>query len=160
MTSPARLRPLALALGLAAVVFGISYGIASRLRPVPAAADELAWLAHEFGLTEADLARVRPLHEGYRPQCAAMCAEIAARNQELAALLQHRPGGPEVERHRQEIADLRAACQARMLRHFEQVAAALPAAQGPRYLAEMRRLTMGLQQGMESGLAPQGHEHH
>lgn len=159
MKSSSLLGRLALALGLAAAVFGVSYGVASRLRPAPAG-DELAWLAHEFGLTETELARVRPLHAGYRPQCEEMCARIAARNRDLAALLQHTAGGPEVERQLQEIATLRAECQARMLRHFEQVAAALPAAAGARYLAEMQRLTLGLQQRMESGVAPQGHEHH
>jgi len=158
-TRPVILR-LAAAVTVGAAVFGLGYGLAGRLKPLPAAPDELAWLAHEFGLTAADLARVRPLHEDYKPQCAAMCATIAARNRDLAKLLQHTPAGPDVERLLGEIAALRAECQARMLRHFDQVAAALPAAQGARYRAEMQRLTLGLQQGMESGLAPQGHEHH
>lgn len=159
MKDSARIRSLTLVAGLIALVFGVGYGVASRLRPAPAD-DELAWLAHEFGLSAADIARVRPLHEGYRPQCAEMCARIAARNRDLATLLQHTAGGPEVERHLREIAALRAECQARMLRHFEQVAAALPAAQGARYRAEMQRLTLGLQQGMESGVTSPGHEQH
>lgn len=159
MKSPSRLPRLALALGLAAVVFGLGYGVASRLRPAPTS-DELAWLVHEFGLTAAEMARVRPLHEGYRPQCAEMCDRIAAQNRELTALLRQTAGGPEVERHLREIAALRAECQSRMLRHFEQVAAALPAAQGTRYLAEMQRLTLDLRQDMEAGLAPRSHERH
>ena len=34
-------------------------------------------LGHEFQLTAPELARVRTLHAGYKPQCEAMCARIA-----------------------------------------------------------------------------------
>ena len=41
--------------------------------------DDLEWLRLEFGLTDADLARVRQLHEGYLPRCHAFCAAFHAR---------------------------------------------------------------------------------
>ena len=42
-------------------------------------ADELAWLRLEFHLNDAEMARIRRLHEGYRPKCEAICAQIAAK---------------------------------------------------------------------------------
>ena len=36
--------------------------------------DDLSWLRTEFHLGDAEMARIRKLHEGYLPQCAGMCA--------------------------------------------------------------------------------------
>src|SRR3974390_967173 len=44
-------------------------------------ADDLSWLRQEFRLTDAQMARMRELHEGYLPKCAAMCARIAQQKQ-------------------------------------------------------------------------------
>ena len=60
------------------------------------------------------------------------------------------------------IAALRAQCQAQMLRHFVAVSEAMPPEQGRRYLAEIKRLTLGsheqVEQSMNTGTP--GHEHH
>ena len=134
------------ALALATGVFAACYFAVVRLRaPAPAAPlDELDWLRTEFRLSEAELARVRVLHEGYQPECAAMCQRIGEKNRELDALLASSTHiTPAVEQKLAEVAALRVECQARMLRHFHQVSATMPPEQGRRYLVEMRRLTLG-----------------
>lgn len=161
MKTSASAGKLILGLLAAGLVFGISYWAAGRVRTGSrAATDELAWLGHEFQLTETETARIRTLHEGYKPQCEAMCARIAEKNRQLKLLL----GGAtnvsaEIEHQLAEIAALRAECQAQMLRHFQAVAQSMPETQGARYLAEMQRLTLGLQGNMEAGPVHATHEH-
>lgn len=135
------------ALALAVAVFTACYFTAARLW-APASvgpADELDWLRTEFRLNDAELARVRGLHNGYQPECAAMCVRIGDKNRELDALLTASTNVTSaVEQKLAEVAALRAACQAQMLRHFHQVSETMPPEQGRRYLAEVRRLTLGL----------------
>lgn len=143
-----------------AVFFGsywtTSWLRAHRSRP----ADELAWLGHEFNLTDAELAHIRTLHEGYKPQCEAMCARIAEKNRQLKSLVDGSTNvSPEIEQKLAEIARLRAECQTQMLRHFHEIARSMPELQGARYLAEMQRLTLGLQDHMEAGMVDRPHEH-
>ena len=60
-----------------------------------------------------------------------------------------------------ELAALRAQCQAHMLQHFITVSQAMPPEQGRRYLAEMKRLTLGTNEQMEQSMSDDtGHEHH
>lgn len=145
----------------AGLIFAASYWAAARIRTASRQpADELAWLCHEFQLTDAELTRIRTLHEGYKPQCEAMCARVAEQKRQLGSLV----GGatnvsPEIRQKLAEIAALRAECQAQMLRHFQDVARSMPQRQGARYLAEMQRLTLGLQDHMEAGLVRPTHEH-
>ena len=143
-------------------VFAVCYWGASRARLAAGnrEPDELAWLAHEFKLTDAELARIRPLHEAYLPKCEAMCARIAAKSGELAEVLRGATNvPPEAERKLAEAAALRAECQAQMLRHFQEVARAMPPEQGARYLAEMQRLTLGLPSRLEDAMMHPAHEH-
>ncbi len=158
------LRPLVgllLALTAGGALFALCYWAASRARVTTAErqSDDLAWLCHEFQLSETDLSRIRPLHQGYQTQCQEMCRRLAAKNTELASTLRGRTNvGPDVEQKLIEIATLRAECQARMLRHFQEIARTLPRAQGERYLAEMQRLTLGLPGGMVESMAHPAHE--
>lgn len=135
------------ALALAASIFTACYFVAARMRataPVTPA-DELDWLRTEFRLSDTELARVRVVHNGYQPECAAMCLRIGEKNRELDALLAGSTNVTSVvEQKLAEVAALRAECQAQMLRHFHQVSQTMPPEQGRRYLAEMRRLTLGL----------------
>ena len=150
----------ALLMGVA--VFAICYWGAARARlaAVGRAPDELAWLAHEFKLTDVEVARIRPLHEAYLPKCEAMCARLATKNHELADVLRGAPQvPPEAERTLPEAAALRAECQAQMLRHFQEVARAMPPESGARYLAEMQRLTLGLPGRLKDAMTHPAHEH-
>jgi hypothetical protein len=152
----------ALVLGVA--LFGGSYFAGQRAcrmtmtRPT----DDLAWLREEFHLTDADMAHVRQLHEGYMPQCAEMCAKIAAKKIELQTALAN---GTNVTADAQkkliEIGELRAQCQTQMLQHFIEVSQTMPPEQGRRYLAEMQRLTLGFHEQTEQSMSKSaGHEHH
>jgi len=156
---------LAIVLASAAIV-GLSSVVARRIcaRQLIPPGDDLAWLRKEFRLSDAEMERIRPLHEGYLPKCREMCDRIAAKKQELRAALEAGPGlTPDAEQKLAEIGALRAQCQARMLRHFREVSQAMPAEQGRRYLAEMQRLTLGFHEQFEKAMSadpPAAHGHH
>jgi len=152
------------ALALGATLFAGSFFAARHTTVVCCSkpADDLGWLQMEFHLSDAEMARIRQLHEGYLPQCGEMCAKIAAKKGELDAILGHSTNvtaGAQVKLN--EIAALRAQCQSNMLQHFIAVSQAMPPAEGQRYLAEMKKLTLGNQEQMESTMSGDaGHEHH
>ncbi len=152
----------ALAVGVA--VFGGSFWIARQccVKQMAAPDDDLGWLQNEFHLNDAELTRVRQLHEGYLPKCAEMCARIAAKKNELESALSGSTNvTPAVEQTLKEIGELRAQCQAQMLQHFAEVSQAMPTEQGRRYLAEMQRLTLGTHEQIEQSMSDHaGHEHH
>ncbi len=127
--------------------------------------DDLEWLRHEFRLSDAELQRVRQLHEGYLPKCRAMCERIAAKKLELEAAFDASTNAvtPVVQEKLNEVAALRAQCQAQMLQHFYEVSQSMPAAQGRRYLEEMQRLTLGFHEQVENRMSGQpspAHVHH
>src|SRR6185312_10991517 len=87
MTRPVRTLLLALvALGLVA---GFAYYCTKSVCAHQAAGDDLAWLKNEFHLSEAELQRIRTLHEGYRPKCHEMCLKLAQKQGELEAALKN-----------------------------------------------------------------------
>jgi hypothetical protein len=155
----------AVAVASAALCFG-AFTLAGRLCAVHLAhsTDDLEWLRMEFHLADAEMARIRELHNGYRPQCQAFCDRIAARKRELAEALGSGTNlTTAVEQKLAEVAALRAQCQAAMLQHFVEVSRVMPPAQGKHYLAEMQRLTLGNHEQIEhrmSGDAPPAHGHH
>jgi len=125
-------------------------------------ADDLSWLKNEFKLSEAEMARIRELHEGYLPQCGEICQKIAAAKRELAAIVGTSTNlTAEAQAKMNEIAALRAQCQSNMLTHFVAVSQAMPPDQGERYLAEMKRLTLGEHEQVEQSMSgASDHEHH
>ncbi len=151
------------ALALGAAIFGGSYFVSQRATMMCCSkpADDLSWLRTEFHLSDAEMAHVRELHEGYLPKCAEMCAKIAAKKDELAAVLGASTNlTAEAQAKLNEIATLRAQCQAQMLEHFAAVSQAMPPEQGLRYLAEMKKLTLGTNELMEQSMSDHaGHEH-
>lgn len=125
--------------------------------------DDLDWLRMEFNLSEADLAKVRGLHEGYLPICEENCRSIAVKKR---ALKQATAAGTNttatLDQLQAEVAALRSKCQTEMLAYFEEVSLAMPPEQGQRYLAEMKRLTLGSHEQVEesmSGASEHGHHH-
>ena len=122
-------------------------------------ADDLSWLKREFRLSDAEMQRVRQLHEGYMPKCREMCGKIAAKQGQVNEALAK---GQAPDEKLVELATFRAQCQAQMLRHFQEVSQAMPAEQGKRYLSEMQRLTLGFHEDIERSMgdAPvSGHGH-
>ncbi|HEX5400263.1 MAG TPA: periplasmic heavy metal sensor [Verrucomicrobiae bacterium] len=151
------------ALALGAVVLAGSYYVGQRAGFAYAAnpADDLSWLRMEYHLSADQMARVRRLHEGYKPECVKMCALIAGKKAELQATLANGTNVTvEAEKELTELGELRAQCQAQMLRHFIAVSQAMPPAEGRRYLAEMEKITLGSHEEIEQSMSEHaGHEH-
>jgi small-conductance mechanosensitive channel len=148
------------ALALGAALFAGSYFVSQRACLMTRSADDLNWLRVEFHLSDAEMARVRKLHEGYMPQCAKMCALIAAKSAEVQTALGNGTNVTvEAQKKLTELGELRAQCQTQMLRHFIEVSQAMPPEQGQRYLAEMKKLTLDFHEEIEQSMSA-GHEHH
>lgn len=164
MRRPSLILTGVLAVGL--LVFTASWRISSHLctHQAVSSVDDLAWLKEEFCLTDAELDRVRQIHQAYLPECEAFCREIATRQERLNELLKRGDlADAEVETTLVEIGEWRARCQANMLRHFLQVADAMPAEQGSRFLEVMIRLTLGGHETIEQQMsadAPGGSGEH
>jgi uncharacterized membrane protein len=155
-----------LALVAGVVLFIASYLLAQRLgaKHVASSADDLDWLRLEFRLSDAEMTRIRELHDGYLPKCGEMCRRIAAKRRELESTL---TGATNVTaaagQKLSELAMLRAQCQTQMLQHFVEVSQAMSPDQGRRYLAEMQRLTLGAHEQIEQSMSPavdHAHGHH
>jgi len=151
------------ALAASVALLAGSFLIAQRLcaQKMTSSADDLTWLRQEFRLSDTEMTRVRELHEGYLPKCAAMCKQIATKKSELESAL---AGATNVtataEEKLAELGALRAKCQTHMLRHFVEVSQAMPPEQGRRYLAEMQRLTLGFHEQIEQSMShPAEHQH-
>jgi hypothetical protein len=127
---------------IAGVLLGALGGTAAYLhRTAPQRAmlccknPELAWLQHEFQMTDAQFARVQELDAGYQANCAEMCRRIGATN-DLAKLefTMHATVTPAMQHMLASAAQLRAECQAHMLEYCQAVSREMPADQGKRYL--------------------------
>ena len=140
---------------LAALAFAVCYLAMGRMRDpsTKEPADPLAWLRVEFKLSDAEMARIRGLHEGYLPKCEEMCARIAVKNIELAEAMEAATNvTPAIAQKLSEVAACRAECQQQMLQHFYEVSQAMPREQGQRYIEEMKRLTLGVTTGYEQSM--------
>ena len=150
-------------LAAGAVVFAGSYLLAQRIcaRQFADPVDDLGWLRREFHLSDAEMARIRELHEGYLPICGEMCRLIEARKREVEASLAGATNVSAVaEQQLADLAALRARCQTQMLRHFAEVSQAMPPEQGHRYFSEMQRLTLGFHEQFEQSMSDQPGQAH
>src|SRR5882672_3108695 len=161
MRKPAVILAAALVLGLA--LFAGAFYCARHIcvQHMANPADDLNWLRLEFHLTDAELARIRVLHDGYLPKCSDNCADIAAKKNELEhAIAAGTNTTARLGQLRAEVVALRSRCQAEMVAHFEEVSHAMPPEQGQRYLAEMKRLTLGAHEQVEQSMSgTNGHAH-
>jgi len=160
-------RPLILLIGALALGAAIFAGSFFASRHVTAMccvkpSDDLAWLQTEFHLGDAAMTRVRQLHEGYLPKCGELCAKIAEKKGELNLILGNSTNvTAEAQVKLNEIAALRTECQSNMLQHFITVSQAMPPEEGKRYLAEMKKITLGDHEQIEQTMSNDtGHEHH
>ena len=113
---------------------------------------ELAWLKHEFNLSDTEFTRISQLHAGYLPQCKERCRRIDELNDKLSnTLASATQVTPELEKLLSERAQMRAACQAEMLKHFFEVSRTMPPEQGKRYLAWALDNTCLREQAMDHG---------
>ncbi len=143
----------ALVLGVA--LFGGSYVASQRLCQVCVAQPpgSLDWLQNEFHLNTAEMASIQKLHENYLSQCAVMCRMVSEKKQEVAAALNGATNvSPLAEQKLAELATCRAHCQSQMLQYFAEVSQNMPPTEGRRYLAEMQKFTLGLQEGNQQPL--------
>jgi hypothetical protein len=142
---------LGLCLGTAAFT-GFYYLGTSRAREMLKESEpELAWLKHEFNLSDAEYTRVNALHEAYLPRCAERCRLIEAQNACLREMLAtNQAVTPELQNVLVERAKTRAQCEADMLKHFQEVSRAMPPEQGRRYLAWVQEQTVLRAQPMEA----------
>ena len=151
------------ALAIGAAVFAGAYFVGHRAGVIYCAnpADDLNWLRTEFHLNDTEMARMRQLHESYMPQCMKMCAMIAAKKAEVRAALANGTNvTADAEKKLAELGELRAQCQAQMLRHFIAVSQDMPPEEGRRYLAEMEKITLGSHEEIEQSMSSHaGHEH-
>ncbi len=156
-----------LVLGLLAAAAGYGafyfFGTGSTRELLHEERPELAWLKKEFNLSEAEFARISELHAAYLPACRERCARIAAKDAELRELLKTNTFTPAIENKLAEAAQLRAECQAAMLKHFYAVSQTMPPARGQRYLAWVQEKTFlsdhGMSQTTESA-SPTHDRHH
>ena len=118
---------------------------------------ELAWLKHEFSLSDSEFARISQVHEGYLPQCKERCRRIEELNNRLMkAIGATTQMTPEIEQLLADRARTRADCQSEMLKHFFEVSRTMPPEQGRRYLAWVQKQTCLHEQTMnhtEAGVA-------
>jgi len=145
---------LILALGLAGAALAYRFvylsGTTTPRAMMRSAQPELAWLKHEFNLSDTEFARVSKLHAGYLPRCMERCRRIDALNTRLSdALATASQVTPEIEKLLNERAQIRALCQTEMLKHFFEVSRTMPPEQGRRYLAWVRENTCLREQPME-----------
>ena len=121
---------------------------------------ELAWLKHEFNLSDSQYARISQLHEGYLPQCKERCRSIEGLNNKLRkAIGATTQLTPEIEKLLADRARMRADCQAEMLKHFFEVSRTMPAEQGRRYLAWVQAQTCLHEQTMNPTQAGETNHH-
>ena len=88
--------------------------------------DALAWMQHDFALSDDEFAKVCALHNDYLPHCDAMCQRMAAASERLSNALQPNPvmtAEAQAALHEYEAA--RDECQRATLQHVLDTAAVM-----------------------------------
>ena len=139
---------------------GVYYlGTAAGRKLEASDAPELAWLQKEFNLGDTEFKRISDLHAAYEPHCAEMCRRIAAKHEELQALLAHNTAmTPDIQSNLAAAAQIRADCQTAMLAHFFAVSRTMPPAEGRRYLEWVEQKAFGTMHDLNAAPAP-SHDH-
>lgn len=99
---------------------------------------QMEWLRREFKLTDSQFAKVKQLHEAYRPGCDQMCVRIAEANGRANALISNSKGmTPEIAAALQECAALQNECRQALLTHVYAVGAEMEPTEARRYIDMM-----------------------
>ena len=96
--------------------------------------DALAWLRAEFGLTDAQYARIKALHEGYLVECEEHCRAIQLATRARNALPPTADAATRAAAEA-ELARLRQTCETAITAHVRRCAAEMSPAPAARYLA-------------------------
>ncbi len=151
--------------GLALGVLAATGVYLSRTAPERAmlccAKPELAWLQHEFQLSDAQFARVETLHADYLAHCAERCARIADTNELLRAQISANTAvTPAMEQLLAGASQLRVECQAQMLAECFAVSREMSPEQGRRYLAWVQEQILAMSAGhMDQASSHSAHGH-
>lgn len=165
MKRPSRVLLLGLVAGLAAFAFASRLQTQPHRRLLRAPASELAWLRHEFDLSDDQYRRVLALHQAYQPTCADLCRRIDESNRRLRdAIARTNAVTEEVRAALLATGQARDACRQAMLAHLFAVAREMPAEAGRRYLDAMLAQTCVVQEARPVHAAPASdsdpHRHH
>jgi hypothetical protein len=99
---------------------------------------ELEWLRAELKATDAQMAKIIPLHIAYHPVCEALTRRVEASHLQLDSITAQATSlTPELQSAIKDHAAVHLDCQEAMLKHFYDTAACLEPAQARRYLDEM-----------------------
>lgn len=160
MRRPLLILPAGLLAGLLAFALAYWWQTREHAHLLATPQSELAWLRHEFHLTDAQFDRIAALHADYRPTCATLCRRIAEQNDLLReAVLRTNAVTPKISALVAETGRVRDDCRAAMLAHLYAVAREMPPEEGRRYLGLMLTETCVLQAGRPVDAAHSRPEH-
>jgi hypothetical protein len=121
---------LLLVIAVAATAYGVTRYLHTR-KPE----DPWAWLRREFHLSDAQLARIKALHQAYEPVCADHCNRIMAVQERMAGLERTAAkDSPEYAAALKEWEGVKRECNEATLQHLLKVAAEMDPVQGRHYL--------------------------
>jgi len=104
----------------------------------------MEWLGAEFQLTGEQFAKIKELHDAYRPKCTLMCQRIGSANERLAQLLGNNQSmTPEIEAALRECATVQEECRSNTLAHIYAVRAVMGPESGARYFKMMSARIFG-----------------
>jgi hypothetical protein len=135
------MKHLVTTLAALALAASITAGIAYRAggdRTVQAAlahSDAMEWLRVDFGLTDAQFAAIKKLHDDYSVICEEHCRAIQDATRTLRALKSAQASPAEIAAADREVQTLRLVCESAIATHVRRCAAEMSPEAGKRYLA-------------------------
>lgn len=128
---------LALVAFVATVTGTIAYraGTDREVRTALAQQDAMAWLRADFGLTDAQFAAIKKLHEDYSVICEQHCLAIQNATRILRSLRTTNAAPERLASAEEEVEQLRILCESAIATHVRRCAAEMSPEAGQRYLA-------------------------
>lgn len=128
---------LALVVFVATVTGTIAYraGTDRAVKSALAQQDAMAWLRADFGLTDAQYAAIKKLHEDYSVICEQHCQAIQDATQILRSLRTTNAAPERLAAAESDVERLRLVCESAIATHVRNCAAEMSPEAGQRYLA-------------------------
>ncbi len=126
------------ALALAATITaGIAYrtGSSRTVQAALAQEDAMEWLRVDFGLTDAQFAAIKKLHDDYSLICEEHCRAIQDATRTLRTLKAAQASPADIAAADREVQSLRLVCESAIATHVRRCAAEMSPEAGKRYLA-------------------------